>query len=259
MLSRPEAAETDEERRFVEVLREKKFLVEDGFDETAQLAGLNRRHRFGGDLLSLSLAPTLACNFRCDYCFEKPSTARMNEETGERPARLRGPADARDGDRLGHLVRGRAHALSRDDRAGAGRRTAGPRRPARLETPRRWDRHERLAPRPRGRGASQGRGRRERPGHARRLEGGPTTPDGSSPTGGARSTAWSVLTVADVLSLGVRVNVDNRNSDSAAGVIAELRRLGLLPFFFFSGGRRRIALRRRSGEGNRLCRAAADK
>lgn len=77
LLADPSSAATDEERGFVEVLRARRLVVDDGVDELAVLADMHRRRRHAADTLALTIAPTLACNFRCDYCFEHPSTAVM--------------------------------------------------------------------------------------------------------------------------------------------------------------------------------------
>jgi uncharacterized protein len=57
------------------------FLVEDAEDELSILESSSRAERFGGECLSLTIAPTLACNFGCDYCFESHSVVRMTEAT----------------------------------------------------------------------------------------------------------------------------------------------------------------------------------
>lgn len=56
------------------------FLVESDFDEIGILKMRNRMGRFNDNELGLTIAPTMACNCACDYCFEKPSSATMTEE-----------------------------------------------------------------------------------------------------------------------------------------------------------------------------------
>jgi len=59
------------------------FLIEDDFDELLRLKVRNRIGRYSGNSLGLTIAPTLACNFRCTYCFEDLNQEVMNDETAE--------------------------------------------------------------------------------------------------------------------------------------------------------------------------------
>lgn len=58
---------------FVAMLREYKVLVEEGDENRHLLARQYRRHAICFDTLRLGLTicPTLGCNFRCPYCFER--------------------------------------------------------------------------------------------------------------------------------------------------------------------------------------------
>ncbi len=56
------------------------FLLEDGTDEEAELKVESLMGRFGGGQLYLTIAPTLACNFACPYCYEEHLKVRMAEE-----------------------------------------------------------------------------------------------------------------------------------------------------------------------------------
>jgi uncharacterized protein len=52
------------------------YVVREDVDELAVLQGQYEGHRFRRDVMTLTIAPTLACNFGCDYCFQgqdKPS------------------------------------------------------------------------------------------------------------------------------------------------------------------------------------------
>lgn len=46
------------------------YIVQKGWDEFASLREEYNEARYGGDTATLTLAPTLACNFACDYCFQ---------------------------------------------------------------------------------------------------------------------------------------------------------------------------------------------
>lgn len=59
---------------FISVLRKNNFVSEAGNSDTDYCYKLEYRKRmesFGGKTLSLVIAPTLACNFACPYCYEK--------------------------------------------------------------------------------------------------------------------------------------------------------------------------------------------
>lgn len=49
------------------------FITTDDGDELNLLRAAHYRSRFGNRGLGLTLVPTLACNFSCDYCYENPS------------------------------------------------------------------------------------------------------------------------------------------------------------------------------------------
>ena len=72
LLERPDGVpvDTDAKRDLREALIRGRFLLEDDEDEVASLKVDMFRDRFRTDLLGLTIAPTLDCNFRCDYCYE---------------------------------------------------------------------------------------------------------------------------------------------------------------------------------------------
>lgn len=72
-----------EDLALVDQLTEASFAVPEGHDELAWLKAQNRLRRYGNRTLFLTIAPTLACNFACDYCFESHGGARMKPETVE--------------------------------------------------------------------------------------------------------------------------------------------------------------------------------
>lgn len=47
------------------------MLIDDDRDEYAELVLQSRAARFSNTSLGLTIAPTMACNFRCPYCYEK--------------------------------------------------------------------------------------------------------------------------------------------------------------------------------------------
>jgi uncharacterized protein len=65
------------------LLREKGFIIDAEVDERAVLRAKHIRAREGGGALSLTIAPTLACNFRCTYCYQTRPARTMNKEVEE--------------------------------------------------------------------------------------------------------------------------------------------------------------------------------
>lgn len=59
------------------------YVVEPDLDELAALKYRQQSYRFNGNVLSLTIAPTSDCNFRCIYCYEKDSIRpiTMSEKT----------------------------------------------------------------------------------------------------------------------------------------------------------------------------------
>jgi len=68
-------------RDLVSKLKMGHFLIDDQTDEVAQLELKNRLDRFDTSRLGLIIAPTLACNFKCQYCFEEVKKGSMSSET----------------------------------------------------------------------------------------------------------------------------------------------------------------------------------
>lgn len=59
------------------------FIVDEEMDELAELKVRNRLVRFGNTSFGITIAPTLACNFKCSYCFQRHSQEKMTNETAE--------------------------------------------------------------------------------------------------------------------------------------------------------------------------------
>ena len=64
----------------LEELGQAGFLVPDGADEEADLANRFLADMNRADFLSLCIAPTMACNLRCVYCYEEHEPVRMSAE-----------------------------------------------------------------------------------------------------------------------------------------------------------------------------------
>ena len=56
------------------------FAVDDSFDERAFLSYQLDRSRYSTELFSLTIAPTLSCNFACPYCYESPRSGFLDED-----------------------------------------------------------------------------------------------------------------------------------------------------------------------------------
>lgn len=72
-----EGKETDE--RFA-ILSDMQFLIPDEYDEKAFIRFSNRKNSYSNKNLQIVIAPTMDCNFRCIYCFEKHHKGLMTPE-----------------------------------------------------------------------------------------------------------------------------------------------------------------------------------
>lgn len=81
ILANPDAPCEGQSAEFLQCLRDGGFLIGSGIDQTSALGVRSRSDRLEGTILTLTVAPTLACNFNCDYCFESSSGVRMSGET----------------------------------------------------------------------------------------------------------------------------------------------------------------------------------
>lgn len=70
--------DTSQKRALREALIHGHFLIESGEDELATTKADMLRDRFRTDQLLLTIAPTLNCNFRCDYCYEDHFKVNMS-------------------------------------------------------------------------------------------------------------------------------------------------------------------------------------
>ena len=56
------------------------FIIDDDYDELAELSVKRNLQKYGTDSLGLTIAPTLACNFKCIYCYETSKPGVMSFE-----------------------------------------------------------------------------------------------------------------------------------------------------------------------------------
>lgn len=80
LLASPDATacDTPHKREIRELLLKGSFLVDDETDELATLKVDMLKDRFRTDMLALTIAPTMDCNFRCDYCYEEHLRVTMS-------------------------------------------------------------------------------------------------------------------------------------------------------------------------------------
>lgn len=65
----------------MQVLVENGFLVDEGLDEVSALRYVYNKRYFSTASLDIIMLPTMACNFNCPYCFEKPSLHIIKNES----------------------------------------------------------------------------------------------------------------------------------------------------------------------------------
>lgn len=67
---------SEKERKFIDELRKGGFVVEDAADELKMVKFAYNSDKYASPLIRLVIAPTLACNFGCSYCFEQQESQR---------------------------------------------------------------------------------------------------------------------------------------------------------------------------------------
>jgi uncharacterized protein len=60
------------------------FLIHDGLDELGHLEAQYKRARESRRWLSLTIAPTINCNFRCTYCYQEHPNQKMGPDVQDR-------------------------------------------------------------------------------------------------------------------------------------------------------------------------------
>lgn len=63
-----------------ERLGENRMLIDPALDEIDFIARRYERMRFSSEVLGLTIAPTIDCNFACVYCYEKKRPGRMSRQ-----------------------------------------------------------------------------------------------------------------------------------------------------------------------------------
>lgn len=71
----------DADSQVLEQLKRGSLIVPCDLDEVAALRTLVNRQRFSQDHFSMIVCPTLECNLRCSYCYERHSRVRMTRAT----------------------------------------------------------------------------------------------------------------------------------------------------------------------------------
>ncbi len=84
------AESAEDEPDVVMTLRYGGFVVDEEFDESAALRAEYERVRFNPKQMVFTVAPTLACNFGCDYCFQGPDkpSGRMSPAVQDQTVRF---------------------------------------------------------------------------------------------------------------------------------------------------------------------------
>lgn len=70
------------------LLIKNKMLIADDFDETAYIEFEENKQRFQDQSFKLIIQPTLDCNFRCTYCYEKHQDINLDNQTAEKIIRF---------------------------------------------------------------------------------------------------------------------------------------------------------------------------
>ena len=81
--SGPGPSFSPEEEELLKPLEYASFVYPDTYDELEELDFLHHAARYENSSLGLVLAPTMACNMACRYCYEDNKKGRMSDETFE--------------------------------------------------------------------------------------------------------------------------------------------------------------------------------
>ncbi len=75
---------SDEEKELFKQLEYGRFLCDDDLDEVEALQFRQNMDRYGQASMGLILAPTLACNMACEYCYEANKKGRLSSQLVEK-------------------------------------------------------------------------------------------------------------------------------------------------------------------------------
>ncbi len=236
LLNQPDTVHSDEERAFRSALDEGRYLVPDQLDELTALKIRNRSQRFGNQTLMLTIAPTLACNFRCDYCFESQSAFRMDKATENAVLDFAAQRMGRSEELYVTWFGGEPTlCLETIERLQQGLRELAAEhqvsvRPSAIIT-NGWLLDAAMATRLKIAGVEEAQVT---------LDGPAEIHDSRRKLANGRGTYQRILEnlkqIAGILQIGVRVNVDRLNIDSTRGILDDLRAHGLLDkvFLYFA-------------------------
>ena len=83
LLDSPNSILSESDSALLENMKYARFVCPAGSDEVTDQKDRNELQRHSRSTLILTIAPTLACNFRCGYCFQNNSPIKMNAATAE--------------------------------------------------------------------------------------------------------------------------------------------------------------------------------
>lgn len=73
----------EKQKELINNMKENGYIVEDCYNELNEIQYRNMQGRFNQGILTLIIAPTLNCNFKCTYCYESSKNTKMSIETQE--------------------------------------------------------------------------------------------------------------------------------------------------------------------------------
>ncbi len=75
---------TDNQNNLLDSLIRNMMIIDDDFDEISYIEFEENKYRFQDQSFSLIIQPTLDCNFRCTYCYEKHAKITMDDQTADK-------------------------------------------------------------------------------------------------------------------------------------------------------------------------------